>query len=51
MNDMYAVAVKPKKESDGEWDYFRQTALVSAEEFYPSANTQLCPLIGESSVK
>jgi branched-chain amino acid transport system substrate-binding protein len=51
MNDMYAVAVKPKRESDGKWDYFRQTALVSAEEFYPSTNTQLCPLIGESSVK
>jgi len=51
MNDMFAVAVKPKADSSGEWDYFKEMAVVHAAELYPMGDVQLCPLLEKTSVR
>jgi branched-chain amino acid transport system substrate-binding protein len=44
MNGMFVVSVKPKNQSNEQWDYFNNTEVVGAEELYPPAEAQLCPL-------
>ena len=47
MNAMFAVTVKQANQTKGEWDFFSETAVINADELYPSADAQLCPLVAK----